>query len=103
AHGSNPAPRERSMKRIILCADGTWNEAERKDKRTGRPQPTNVLKAARAVLPRPRAGTDQVVYYHYGVGTAGKWDELTGGAFGGGIEQNVRALYRFLVYNYEPG
>jgi uncharacterized protein (DUF2235 family) len=91
------------MKRIILCADGTWNEAERKDKRTGRPQPTNVLKAARAVLPRSRAGTDQVVYYHYGVGTAGKWDELTGGAFGGGIEQNVRALYRFLVYNYEPG
>jgi uncharacterized protein (DUF2235 family) len=94
---------EENMKRIVFCADGTWNEAERKDKRTGRPQPTNVLKVARAVLPRSRAGTDQVVNYHYGVGTAGKWDELTGGAFGTGIEQNVRALYRFLVYNYEPG
>ena len=91
------------MKRIILCADGTWNEAERKDKRTGRPQPTNVLKIARAVLPRSSAGVDQVVYYHQGVGAAGGLDKFTGGAFGSGMSQNVRALYRFLVYNFEPG
>ena len=91
------------MKRIILCADGTWNEAERKDERTGRPQPTNVLKVARAILPRSMAGVDQVLYYHVGVGTAGGLDKFTGGAFGRGIELNVRALYRFLVYNYEPG
>jgi uncharacterized protein (DUF2235 family) len=90
------------MKRIVVCADGTWNEAE-KIEESGRPQPTNVLKVARAVLPRSRAGVDQVVLYHYGVGTGGKWDELTGGAFGSGIERNVRALYRFLVYNFEPG
>lgn len=90
------------MKRIVLCADGTWNEAERIDDSTGRPQPTNVLKVARAVL--PRAGdVDQVVLYHYGVGTGGKWDQLTGGAFGTGLERNVRALYRFLVFNYQPG
>jgi adenylosuccinate synthase len=32
------------MKRIILCADGTWNETERKDPKTGRPQPmTNEI------------------------------------------------------------
>jgi uncharacterized protein (DUF2235 family) len=91
------------MKRIVLCADGTWNEAERKDEHTGRPQPTNVLKVARAVVPESRLGIVQVVYYHYGVGTAGQWDRITGGAFGTGIEQNVRALYRFLVYNYQPG
>ena len=91
------------MKRIVLCADGTWNEAERKDETSGRPHPTNVLKVARAVLPRSAAGVDQVVLYHYGVGTGGKWDELTGGAFGEGLERNVRALYRFLVYNWEPG
>ena len=30
-------------------------------------------------------------------------DRLTGGAFGDGVEQNVRTLYRFLVFNYEPG
>src|SRR5205814_2272123 len=66
-------------------------------------QPTNVLKTARAVLPRGSDGVDQVVYYHYGVGTAGGLDEFTGGAFGKGIELNVRQLYRFIVYNYEPG
>jgi uncharacterized protein (DUF2235 family) len=90
------------MKRIILCADGTWNETERKDKKSGRPQTTNVLKVARAVLPRSSAGVDQVVYYHEGVGTLGRLDKWTGGAFGRGMEQNVRSLYRFLVYNYEP-
>lgn len=90
------------MKRIIICADGTWNEPERKDPATGRPQPTNVLKVARAVLPRSNSGTDQVVYYHEGVGTEGGLDKLNGGAFGNGMSRNVRALYRFLVYNYEP-
>jgi uncharacterized protein (DUF2235 family) len=91
------------MKRIILCADGTWNEAERKDKVTGRPQPTNVLKVARSIVPRSQAGVDQIIYYHEGVGTDEGLDEITGGAFGSGLSQNVRALYRFLVYNYEKG
>lgn len=62
------------------------------DEHTGRPQPTNVLKVARAVMPQSRDGTVQVVDYHYGDGTAGQWDKLTGGAFGTGIEQNVREL-----------
>lgn len=90
------------MKRIILCADGTWNEPEKRDKTTGRLQPTNVLKVARAILPRSRGGIDQIVYYHEGVGTEGGLDKVTGGAFGRGMEQNVRALYRFLVFNFEP-
>jgi uncharacterized protein (DUF2235 family) len=90
-------------KRIVLCADGTWNEAERKDPDTGRPQPTNVLKVARAVLPQSSDGIDQVVFYIQGVGTGGGLDTFTGGAFGDGMELNVRALYRFLVHNYAPG
>lgn len=96
------APRSKG-KRIVLCADGTWNEPEKNDPNTGRPLPTNVLKVARAVKPKSTEGVDQVVYYHYGVGTAGGLDEFTGGAFGKGIEENVRQLYRFLIYNYEPG
>jgi uncharacterized protein (DUF2235 family) len=91
------------VKRIILCADGTWNEPERRDKASGRLQPTNVLKIARAVLPRSSAGVEQVLYYHEGVGTGGGLDTYTGGAFGAGMEQNVRALYRFLVYNFAIG
>src|SRR5260221_4045873 len=90
------------MKRIILCADGTWNDPERKDEVTGRPHPTNVLKVARAVLPRARDGVEQVVYYHTGVGTGGWLDKYTGGAFGDGIEKNIREIYRFLVYNFAP-
>jgi uncharacterized protein (DUF2235 family) len=91
------------MKRIILCADGTWNEPDQLDKTTGRRRPTNVTKLARAISPRSSAGIDQVVFYHGGVGTNGGLDKFTGGAFGRGIEANIRDLYRFIVFNYEPG
>lgn len=91
------------MKRIVICADGTWNERDRVDEKTGRRHPTNVTKVARGVLPQSANGTPQVVYYHEGVGTGGGLDRLTGGAFGRGIEANIRALYRFIVYNYAEG
>jgi uncharacterized protein (DUF2235 family) len=91
------------MKRIILCADGTWNFRDQVDEKTGTRHPTNVTKVARGILPLAANGTEQVVYYHEGVGTAVGLDHLTGGAFGEGIETNIRELYRFLVYNYDPG
>lgn len=91
------------MKRIIVCADGTWNLRDQVDKESGKRRPTNVTKLARAVLPRAKDGTDQVVFYHDGVGTQGGMDKLTGGAFGAGIEDNIRTLYRFIAYTYVPG
>lgn len=91
------------MKRIIICADGTWNERDEIDEKTGERHPTNVTKVARGVLPQAANGMPQVVYYHEGVGTSGGLDKYTGGAFGEGIEANIRALYRFIVYNYQPG
>ena len=91
------------MKRIILCADGTWNVRDQVDKATKKRRPSNVTKVARAIRPRAPNGVDQIVYYHDGIGTAGVVDRYTGGAFGEGIEDNVRDLYRFIVYNYEPG
>jgi uncharacterized protein (DUF2235 family) len=90
------------MKRIVICADGTWNIRDQVDKKTNKRHPTNVTKVARAVLPRSANGIDQIVYYRDGVGTAGGLDRFTGGAFGEGIEANIRELYRFLVYNFEP-
>src|SRR5687768_12937282 len=90
------------MKRIVLCADGTWNIRDQVNEETGKRRPTNVTKVARAVRPRARNGTDQIVYYHDGIGTGGVMDRATGGAFGQGIEENIRILYRFLIYNYEP-
>jgi uncharacterized protein (DUF2235 family) len=91
------------MKRVILCADGTWNVRDQIDKATKKRHPSNVTKVARAVRRRASNGVDQIVYYHDGVGTAGGLDRFTGGAFGEGIEANIRDLYRFIVYNYEPG
>ncbi|MCU7942954.1 MAG: DUF2235 domain-containing protein [Candidatus Thiodiazotropha sp. (ex Cardiolucina cf. quadrata)] len=91
------------MKRIIICADGTWNIRDQLDKKTGRRHPTNVTKIARAIKPKAGDGTSQIVYYHEGVGTNGPLDKVTGGAFGKGMEENIRNMYRFIVYNYEPG
>src|SRR5262249_54323268 len=88
------------MKRIAICADGTWNLRDQMDEGSGKRCPTNVTKVARAVRSRAKDGTDQVVYYHDGLGTSGEMDKVTGGAFGHGIEDNIRNLYRFLVYNY---
>ena len=91
------------MKRIVICADGTWNVRDQVDKHSKTRHPTNVTKIARAILPRDTRGVDQVVCYHEGVGTSHGLDRYTGGAFGEGIENNIRDLYRFIVYNYAPG
>lgn len=91
------------MKRLVICADGTWNVRDQIDPKTKKRHPSNVTKIARAVRPRDHEGVDQVVYYHDGVGTAGGLDRYTGGGFGHGIEANIRELYRFIVYNYELG
>jgi uncharacterized protein (DUF2235 family) len=90
------------MKRIIVCADGTWNIRDQVSKGTTQRRPTNVTKIARAIRPRDRQGIDQIVFYHDGVGTSGHLDRVTGGAFGRGIEANIRTIYRFIVYNHEP-
>ena len=37
------------MKRVILCADGTWNIRDQVDKVTKKRHPSNVTKVARAV------------------------------------------------------
>jgi uncharacterized protein (DUF2235 family) len=91
------------MKRIVICADGTWNLRDQVEEKTGKRRPTNVTKLARAVRAQDGRGIDQVVCYIDGVGTDGGLDKFTGGAFGRGIEDNIRNLYRFLLYNYVPG
>jgi uncharacterized protein (DUF2235 family) len=91
------------LKRIVICADGTWNSRDQLDRRSGKRRPTNVTKVARAIRPRSADGIDQVVCYHPGIGTGGPLDRWSGGAFGRGLEENVRTLYRFIVYNFVPG
>lgn len=86
------------MKRIIICADGTWNRPEQLGKEQ---YPTNVLMFARHLRAHDDAGTKQVVFYDWGIGSY--HDQLSGGGLGAGLEKNVMDGYRFLVHNYEPG
>ena len=85
------------MRRLIVCCDGTWNDAndERRD--------TNVLRMARAIRAN-RDGLNQVLLYLRGVGTSGLTsDHLLGGATGLGLDENIRSAYMFLAQNYVPG
>jgi len=87
-------------KRLVLCCDGTWNRPDQEC--DGSPCPSNVVKMALAVAGGSHLGTEQLVYYQRGVGT--NWDErIRGGAFGWGLSRGVKAVYRFVVENYEPG
>lgn len=88
------------MKRIAIFCDGTWNSADQAS--NGEPSPTNVFKLATRVARRDGA-IPQIAYYGQGVGTGGSIDKFTGGAFGRGLDDNLYAAYRFLVFNYEPG
>lgn len=115
------------MKRLIICADGTWDTPDYidKDKKSeqqerlqvpsGKPEekilynkpirePTNVVKMARAIKPTAEDGTVQVVYYDTGVGTGlGLYDKFIGGGFGVGLSYNILDCYRFLADNYDDG
>jgi uncharacterized protein (DUF2235 family) len=85
------------MKRIVICADGTWNRPEKNVKEDF---PTNVLKLARGVA-NDNQDIKQIVFYDWGIGSY--HDKFAGGALGHGLEKNIKDCYRFLVHNYEIG
>jgi uncharacterized protein (DUF2235 family) len=85
--------KEEPIKRLALFFDGTWNEPG---------DNTNVWRLYLMLADQGADGMRQVKYYNQGVGT--HWyDELTGGAFGVGLQENVRAGYRWLMENYNEG
>ncbi len=86
------------MKRIIICADGTWNRPEQDLKKDF---PTNVLKIARSIAPIGEDGLQQVIFYDWGLGSY--HDSVSSGAFGKGIDKNIMDDYRFIVQNYNEG
>lgn len=88
-------------KRIVICADGTWNSA--RSTAFGGSQTTNVWLIYQLVKPFATDRTPQLAYYHPGVGTGGFIDRVVGGAFGVGLGLDIRQCYRFLVDHYHPG
>jgi uncharacterized protein (DUF2235 family) len=84
-------------KRIILCADGTWNTPHGVD---ATPEDTNVRKLYCALADVP----EQLRYYDSGVGTDGTpIDHLVGGAMGEGLFQKIQDNYGYLAYVWDPG
>lgn len=80
--------------RLIVCLDGTWNK---------RDDTTNVFHHSTLALEGLQAdGWVQRKYYDEGVGT-GVLDGISGGAFGFGLEQNVREAYNWLVEHWHEG
>jgi uncharacterized protein (DUF2235 family) len=78
-------------KRIIFCADGTWDSAQ---------NDTNVYKLFKAIP----VASDQVAFYDDGVGSDGTpLEKLAGGAMGEGIFQKIRDGYTKIAHVYDEG
>ncbi|MEA3490991.1 MAG: DUF2235 domain-containing protein [Campylobacterota bacterium] len=91
------------MKRLVVCCDGTWSNAEQED--NGTSSPTNVVKIYNAITKMGADGVKQLKYYHPGVGGEGigAINALLGGAVGMGISRHIRSAYHWLGNNYEEG
>jgi uncharacterized protein (DUF2235 family) len=78
-------------KRIAFCADGTWDNADKR---------TNVYKLYKAL----KVGADQMPFYDDGVGANGNplW-KLLGGAFGTGLWNKIKEGYTKIAHVYEAG
>lgn len=85
-------------KRIVICADGTWNRPEVDHENDF---PTNVLRLARAIQPKGDDGKPQQVFYDWGIGSYYK--QVSGGITGKGLHKNIMDNYRYIVQNYSPG
>jgi uncharacterized protein (DUF2235 family) len=76
-------------KRIVFCADGTWD---------GTSSSTNVYKMFNATL----VSSTQMPFYDNGVGADGTpLEKLTGGAFGLGIFQKIKDGYTKISQVYD--
>lgn len=106
-HSSVSAVAANLPKKLIVCCDGTWMDADSgwvkgKNGHSGYPQtPSNVTRIARAMKDQDDAHHQQIVYYQSGIGTGiGLYDHLVGGGTGAGLSENIREAYAFLVSNY---
>ena len=94
-----------AAKRLIVCADGTWQSSVTGLKNI----PSNITRLTRSIA---RSGRDannnvwqQLVYYDAGIGTGdlSTAERDRQGGFGIGFVGNVIEAYNFLVLNYTPG
>ena len=81
--------------RLAVFMDGTWNDPT---------DNTNINQLCGRVpeTERTPAGGGQLTRYIEGVGN-NRWDRLRGGAFGHGVDDNIRAGYQFIADHHKPG
>ena len=90
------------MRRIVVCADGTWNTPDDISD-GGVPTPTNVVKMFKAIAHEGN-GIEQRGHYEPGVGTAHNlMDKWFGGGIGRGIDRHILNCYEYLVKEYRLG
>lgn len=76
-------------KRIVYCADGTWDTSEKH---------TNVYKLYKSLL----VNSEQMPFYDDGVGSMGlPLQRFVGGAFGTGLWQKIKDGYTRIAHVYE--
>jgi len=80
-------------KRLIVCCDGTWNDAKAK---------THIHWISEHCQREEADPFPQEVGYFAGVGTEPGW-HLSGGALGAGLSRNIREAYGFIRDRWEPG
>src|SRR4051794_25112033 len=83
----------RMPKRLIVCCDGTWNDAEAK---------THIHWIATHCQAQEASPLPQEIGYFAGVGTDPVW-HLPGGAVGAGLSRNIREAYRFICERWDSG
>ena len=83
-----------TKRNLIICFDGTWNDAKNMD--GGAYAPTNVKKFYDAVASEVAVPpTIQERYYEDGVGTR-PMEAIAGGIYGYGLPKRVQGAYRWL-------
>jgi uncharacterized protein (DUF2235 family) len=101
------------VKRFVICFDGTWQSLRQK-------RLTNIGVIARSIAHKTEKDgktVEQIVIYSRGVGSninaldkdsmsgrvAAGFNKFIGGAFGGGVEDQIVDAYVQLCFNYELG
>ncbi len=86
-------------RKLIVCADGTWNTVEKTE--NGSFVSTNVSKLAASLARCDGDKRPQILCYLEGVGTNAE-ERVGGGAFGAGLSGAILQAYQFLVDTYRP-
>lgn len=90
--------KEKQMKKIVFCADGTWSHPKSSDAVST--TDTNVYKLYKALT----TSATQSPLYDDGVGAdTSIIEHLLGGGFGTGLFQKVKDGYTQIAHNYNDG